>query len=78
MPTGLAFSITLNSVARVPIPVIFLQIVIVSPGTHLVKNHESQTRTIQSQFKKQRVFKIENAWAFVCNQTVNLETDFKT
>ena len=27
----------------------------VSPGTHLVKNHESQSRTIKSQFKKQCV-----------------------
>ena len=33
-------------------PVILLQIVMVSPGTHLVKNHESQSRTIYSQFKK--------------------------
>ena len=32
--------------------VILLQIVMVSPGTHLVKNHESQSRTIYSQFKK--------------------------
>ena len=33
--------------------VILLQIVIVSPGTHLVKNCESQSRTIESEFKKQ-------------------------
>ena len=32
--------------------VILLQIIMVSPGTHLVKNHESQSRTIESQFKK--------------------------
>ena len=35
--------------------VILLEIVMLSPGTHLVKNHESQSRTIESQFKKQRV-----------------------
>ena len=38
-------------------PVILLEIVMLSPGTHLVKNHESQSRTIESQFKKQRVLK---------------------
>ena len=31
--------------------VILLQLVMVSPGTHLVKNNESQSRTIESQFK---------------------------
>ena len=36
-------------------PVILLEIVMLSPGTHLVKNHESQSRTMESQFKKQRV-----------------------
>ena len=29
-----------------------LQIVMVSPGTHLVKNHESLSRTNESQFNK--------------------------
>ena len=43
-----------------------------SPGTHLVKNHESQSITNECQFKK-----IENAWP-LCNQTVNMETDAKT
>ena len=33
--------------------VILLQIVMVSPGTRLVKNHESQSGTIESQFVKQ-------------------------
>ena len=33
--------------------VILLQIVVVSPWTHLVKNHESQSRTTESQLKKQ-------------------------
>ena len=45
--------------------VILLQIVMVSPGTHLVKNHESQ-------FKKQCVH------GSLCNYTVNLKTDSKT
>lgn len=31
------------------------QIVVVSPGAHLAKNCESQSRTIESQFKKQQV-----------------------
>ena len=35
-----------------PLAVILLQIVMVSPGTHLVKNHESQSRTNESQLKK--------------------------
>ena len=33
--------------------VILLQIVMVSPGTHFVKNHESLSRTNQSHLKKQ-------------------------
>ena len=39
-------------------PVILLQIVMVSPGTHLVKNHESQ-------LKKKYESEIENAWVFI-------------
>ena len=31
-----------------------LQMVMVSPGTHLVKNFESQSRTNESQFKKKK------------------------
>ena len=50
-----------------------LLIVMVSPGTNLVKNHESQSRTSESQLKSE----IENAWASL-NQTVNLKTDSKT
>ena len=50
--------------------VILLLIVMVSPWTHLVKNHESK-------LKKKNESKIKNAWAFV-NQTVNLKTDSKT
>ena len=34
--------------------VILLQIVMVSPGTHLVKDHESQSGTNASQFKKKK------------------------
>ena len=59
--------------------VILLQIVMASPGNHLVKNHESQSRTKESQFKKKNGFEIENAWPGPsCNQTVNLKTDSKT
>ena len=43
----------------------------VSPGTHLVKNHESQSRTTESQFKN------TSPWVF-CNHTVNLKTDSNT
>ena len=42
----------------------WLKIVMVSPGTHLVKNIESQSRDIESQIKKYTSV-IENAWAFV-------------
>ena len=51
--------------------VILLQIVMVSPGTHLVKIHESQFTTIESQFKNKST-------GSLCNHTVNLKTDFKT
>ena len=43
--------------------VILLQIVMVSPGAHLVKTHESQSRTNKSQLKKES--EIENAWAIM-------------
>ena len=43
----------------------------VSPGTHLVKIHESQFTTIESQFKNKST-------GSLCNHTVNLKTDFKT
>ena len=43
--------------------VILVQIVTVSPGTHLVKGHESQSRTSESQLKTKS--EIENAWAFI-------------
>ena len=43
---------------------ILLQIVMVSPGTHLVKNHEFQSRTNETKLKK-KDSEIENAWAFM-------------
>ena len=43
----------LHSSVNIPIgAVILLQIVMVSPGTHFVKNHESPSRSNESQFKK--------------------------
>ena len=54
--------------------VLLLQIVMVSPGTHLVKNHESWPITNQSQIEKKKGVILRP----LCNQTVNLETDAKT
>ena len=56
---------------------ILLQIVMVSPGTHLVKNHESLSIVNESQFTKTRSSKLKMLGP-LCNQTVNLETDTKT
>ena len=50
--------------------VILLQIVMVSLGTHLVKNHESQ-------FKKSMSPKLKILGP-LCNQTFHLKTDSKT
>ena len=50
--------------------VILLQIVMVNPGTHLVKNYESQ-------LKKTTNLKLKMLGSF-CHQAVNLRTDFKT
>ena len=47
----------------------------VCPRSHLVKNHEFQSITNESQFKKK---KQEVMLGPLCNQTVNLETDAKT
>ena len=55
---------------------ILLQIVMVSPGTHLVKNHESRSRTNETQLKK-KTLKLKMLEP-LCNQTVNLKTDSKT
>ena len=59
------------------IAVIWLQILRVSRRTHLVKNHESQSRTNESHFKKKRSSKLKMLGP-LCNQTVNLKTDSKT
>ena len=54
---------------------ILLQIVMMSPGTYLVKN-ESQSRTNESYIVEMR----PNLKMVLplCNQTVNLKTDSKT
>ena len=58
--------------------VILLQIVMVSPGTHFVKNRESQSRISESQLKKKKKKKkktnptLKTLWP-LCNQTVNLQ-----
>ena len=44
---------------------ILFQLVMVSPGTHLVKNHESLSITNEPQFKKTKESQIENAWDFM-------------
>ena len=41
-----------------------------SPGTHLVKNHESQSRTNEFQLTEQKGVMLGH----LCKQTVNLET----
>ena len=51
--------------------------VMVSPETHLVKNHESLSITNESQLKKTRSPKL-NMLGPLCNQIVKLETDAKT
>ena len=48
-----------------------------SPGTHLVKNHESLSITNESQLKETRSLKLKMLGP-LCNQTVNMETDAKT
>ena len=58
-------------------PVIFWQIVMVSPGTHLVKTHDSLSITNESQLKKSRSPKLKMLGP-LCNQTVNMETDAKS
>ena len=57
---------------------IWLQIVRVSPRTHLLKNHESQTRTNESPLKKEKTSPKLKMLGPLCNQTVNLKTDSKT
>ena len=48
----------------------------VSPGAHLVKNHESLSRTNESQSKKTSP-KLKTLGSS-CNEAVNLKTDSKT
>ena len=56
---------------------ILLQIVTMSSGTYLVKNHDSQSRTNDSQLKKQLSPKLKMLGP-LCNQTVNLKIESKT
>ena len=58
------------------VSVILLQIVVLSHGTLLEKNRESQSITIKSQFKKAMSQKLKMCGP-LCNQTVNLKTDSK-
>ena len=58
-------------------PVILLQIVMVSPGTRVVKNHESLSITMEYQFKKTRSPELKMLGP-LSNQTVNLGTDTRT
>ena len=57
---------------------ILLQIVMVSPGTHLVKNDESQSRTKESQLKKNEVEILLKMLGPLCNQIAYLKTDSTT
>ena len=51
--------------------------VVVSPGTHLVKNHKSYSRTIDSQFKKW-VLNWKSLGLYVTRKLLNLKTDSET
>ena len=53
--------------------VILLQTVMVSPGTNLVKNHESQSRTNDSKLKKKKKKSPKlKMLGLLCNQRVYL------
>ena len=52
-------------------------VILVSPGTHLVKSHESLSITNESQFKQTRIPKLKILGPLY-NQTINLQTDAKT
>ena len=72
---GLILATALNMLLRpvcgpVCITVILLQLVMVCLGTHLAKNHESQSRTIEFQFKKTMSPKL-NFWGPLCNHADN-------
>ena len=58
-----------------PTSVILLQIVMVCPGTHFVKNDRSQSRTNESQLKKKPADPKLKMLGPLCDQTVNLKTD---
>ena len=49
----------------------------VTPGTHLMKNHETVSITNEPLFKTTRSPKFK-VFGPLCDQTVNLETDDKT
>ena len=66
-----ALGFLLPSCLCTSLSVILLQMVMVSPGTHLVKIHESQFTTIESQFKNKSP-------GSLCDHTVNLKIDSKT
>ena len=70
---------TLLSANQIQEIIILLTSVTVFFGSHLVRNHESQSRTTESQLpkKKPRIAKLK-VHEPLCNQTVNLETDAKT
>ena len=57
-------ALTLNLKMKPSGAVNLSQIVMESPGTQLVKNHEFQSRTNKSHLKKNES-DIENAWAFM-------------
>ena len=52
-------------------------LVVVSPGTHLIKNHETMSITNELLLKTTRGHKLK-VLEPSCNQTLNLETDDKT
>ena len=56
---------------------ILLQIVMVSPKTHLVKIHESQVQNQWVLVKKKMSLKLKMLGP-LCDHTVNLKTDSKT
>ena len=63
------------SVLHSPTSLILLQIVMVCPRTHFVKNHRSQSGTSESQLKEKTADrKLKMLWP-LCDQTVNLKTD---
>ena len=64
------------SVLHSPTSLILLQIVVVCPRTHFVKNHRSQSRTSESQLKKKKPADPKlKMLGPLCDQTVNLKTD---